>query len=243
MIVILCHPDDAAAVWLEGTLRSLGVGGIEIVTVEQLVFSRRIVHRLGASGDGGTIDLADGRCLRPEGITGLVNRIRYLPTEHFSTAATADRAYAAAELSAFMLAWLNGVPGRVINPARPSSLDGGTFQTPTVVHLAAMAGLPTRPWRASSVLAESGPSIEAAPTETVVVFDGGLFGAPVPPDVGDGCRRLAALLGVPLLHVFLHRSGGNDWRFVDASGAVDFRIGGRPLATAIAQALDVRAPA
>ena len=119
-------------------------------SVEQLVFSRRIVYRLSDAGDSGSIELADGRTLRPETITGLVNRVQYLPTQHFARAQPTDRAYAEAELNAFLLAWINGVAGRVINPPLPFALGGGTFQAATVAHLASMAGLPTDAWRAST---------------------------------------------------------------------------------------------
>lgn len=237
MIAILCHPGDAAAVWLEGTLRRLGVSGLELVAVEQLVFSRRIIHRITGSAETGLIELADGRVLRPEAIAGLVNRVQYLPTQHFATAAPADRAYATAELSAFMLAWLNGTAGRVINPPLPFALGGGTFHAATVAHLAAVAGLPTRPWRMGTSAAEGDPPAGPAPTHAAIVFDGRVFGPILPRPLQDGCRRLAALLGVPLLQVSLHHSR-EPWQFVDATGVVDFRIGGRPLAAAIGRALD-----
>src|SRR4051812_12417673 len=116
MIVILCHPDDIAARWLDSTWRELGVPDVELVTVEQLVFSRAIVHRLSTSGDSGTVRLADGRVLRLETIAGLVNRVHRLPTDHFAAADAIDRDYATAELHAFVLAWLNGAAGRVLNP-------------------------------------------------------------------------------------------------------------------------------
>jgi hypothetical protein len=254
MIVILCHPGDAAALWLDQTLQQLGVGGVEVVAVEQLVFSRRIVYRLTEAGDSGTIELSDGRLLRPERITGLVNRVQYLPTQHFAAAQPDDRAYAEAELSAFLLAWINGIAGRVVNPPLPFALGGATFQMPTVMQLASMAGLPTRPWRASAssvdgVAATVSPMQTVPPTYTVsstqtlppthgaLVFDGRLFGPLLPRDLQDGCRRLAALLGAPLLQVMLHHSPEHGWRFVNVSGAVDFRVGGRPLAAALAAAL------
>lgn len=242
MIVILCHPDDVAALWLDRMFHTLGVTGIEIVSVEQLVFSRRIVHRLVTAGDSGEIALADGRTLHPETIAGLINRVQYLPTRHFASAAPADRAYAMAELSAFMLAWLNSVAGRVINPPLPFALGGGTFPLPTVRHLASMAGLPALTWRSST--SPSGNdgndrnhvTAVDTPTHAVVVFDGRVFGPILPRPIQDGCRRLASLLGVPMLQVLFHQSHDNGWRFVHAHGAVDFRIGGRPLAAAIAQA-------
>ncbi len=246
MIVILCHPDDAGALWLWERLQHLGVGGVELVTVEQLVFSRRIAYRLSGAGDSGSIELADGRVLRPETITGLVNRVQYLPTQHFASADAADREYAAAELSAFLLAWINGVAGRAINPPLPLALGGGTFQVPTVLHHAAAAGLPTRTWRVSA--SEDGPP-EGGPYATltpeggpytvhsVVVFDGRLYGPILPRELQDGCRRLSVLLGAPLLQVVLRQAAKPGWEFVQATGAVDFRIGGNALAAALGRSL------
>ena len=87
MIVLLCHDEDAAALWLHRALREQGCAALELVSVEQLVYSRSIVHRLDDRGDLGQIRLADGRVLRPETIAALLNRVRYLPTQHFARAA------------------------------------------------------------------------------------------------------------------------------------------------------------
>jgi hypothetical protein len=233
MIVILCHPGDAAALWLAGMMRGEGAGRVELVTVEELVYSRRIVYRLSDAGSSGSIGLADGRTLRPETIAGLVNRVSYLPTQHFARALPADRAYAEAELNAFLLAWINGVAGRVINPPLPTALGGGTFPLPTLIHFAAMAGLRSEAWRASTVELE-GATPPLRPTHAAVVFDGRMFGAVLPRALQDGCRRFAALTGVPLLQIEFNQSRERGFRFVNASGAVDFRIGGKPLARDLA---------
>ena len=127
MVVILCHPDDGPALWLAQTLTASRVPDVTVVSVEELVFSRCIVSRMTDNGDSGMVRLADGRVLRPESITGLVNRVRHLPTQHFAHANADDRAYATAELGAFLLAWLNGIAGRVLNPARPFALGGGVM--------------------------------------------------------------------------------------------------------------------
>jgi hypothetical protein len=237
MNIILCHPGDAAALWLHGVLQILGTGRVDLITIEQLVYSRRIVHRLDASGDTGAIHLAEGRVLRPEAITGLVNRVQYLPTAHFATASAADRAYATEELSAFVLAWLDGVAGRVINPPLPSALGGGAFAPMTTAYAAAMAGLPLAAWRGSSMESGEADVTRLPATHAAIVLDGQLFGSPIPHEIQDGCRRLSMLLGTPLLQVQLHRSRDDCWRFIGASGAVDFPLGGRPLAMAIAHAL------
>jgi hypothetical protein len=237
MVVILCHPDDDAALWLHGMLSALGNTSAELVAVEQLVFSRGIVHRLSDAGETGSIQLVDGRTLRPSTITGIVNRVRYLPTQHFANASPVDRAYATAELSAFLLAWLNGIGGRVINPARPFALGGGALQPIALLHHAATAGLPTAAWTGSTMPIQSQVPAPIIPTHVATVLDGRVFGRLMPRDLQDGCRRLAVLTGIPLLQVQLHESLDEGWRFVGATGTVDFRLGGRPLAAAIAKAL------
>lgn len=238
MTVILCHSDDPAALWLGASMRRLGLE-VDVVTVEQLVFSRRIVFRMDSAGDSGSVELAGGRLLRPEAISGLINRARYLPTRHLERAEPRERAYAESELSAFLLGWINGVAGRVINPPLPFDLGGGTFPPPTLLQLAAIAGLPTGGWRASADEADSGMSL-VAPTHRVIVFDGRLFGPLLPRALQDGCRGLASLLGTPLLQVELRQATGEPWRFVSATGIADFRLGGQPLVKALAQTLATR---
>jgi len=241
MIVILCHPGDVSALWLARSMRELDAA-VELVTVEELVYSRRIVHRLSDSGDSGSIVLADGRTLRPEMIAGLVNRVSYVPTQHFANALPSDRAYAEAELSAFLLAWINGVAGRVINPPLPFALGGAAFTLPALMHFAAMAGLPTWGYRASAEPRDD-PRPPPPPTHAAVVFDGRTYGTLLPRVLLDGCRRFAALTGASLLQVQFRQYAGVDrdshrarFRFVGASSAVDFRLGGKPLARDLARA-------
>jgi hypothetical protein len=241
VIVILCHPGDEPAVWLSEALRDGGAEDVELVAVEQLVYSRRIVHRLGVR-EIGSVDLADGRVLRPEAIRGLVNRTQYLPTDHFARADPGDRDYATAELSAFLLAWLNSIAGRVLNPPLPLALGGGAFAPARVVHDAAMAGLPTRMWRDSTPhtadLAEPPPSA----THAALVLDGEVFGSRLPEDIREACRRMASFAGVPLLQILLNQSSSDGgWRFVGASGHADFRLGGGALAAAVQRAFHGRA--
>jgi len=245
--LVLCHPGDAAAAWLAHALRSRGVA-IDVVTVEELVYSRRIVFRQDARGDGGSVTLHDGRVLRPEAIGVLINRVRYLPTAHFAAAAPEERAYAESELSALLLGWLNAIPGRVVNPAHPCSLGGDALAPMRVSHAAAMAGLPTRPWQASSEIAHARVAdadvqqrIRAA--HVAIVFDGRLYGSLLPRSLQDGVRKLALLLGLPLLEVALDRAADGAWRFVGATGDVAFRRGGAALVRALASVMTTRAAA
>jgi len=238
MLVILCHPDDISALWLHRELSAAGVSAT-LVSVEQLVFSRSITHVLTGTADTGTIRLADNRVLHPDAITGLINRVRFVPTQHFNNAAPGDREYATAELHAFLLAWLNGIAARVLNPARPPLLGGGVTDVAAIQHYAATAGLPTLPWRQSTRRAGlvSPAATAAAPTHVVTVLDGRVFGPIIPTDFAGGCCRLAAYLGTPLMQVAFSRSTSGAWRFLHATPLVDFERGGRPLAAAIARAV------
>jgi hypothetical protein len=233
MLVILCHPDDRPALWLARSLTASGVPEVTVVSVEELVYSRTITYRMSGSGDTGTVRLGDGRVLRPESIGGLVNRIRYLPTRHFARANADDRAYATAELSAFLLAWLSGIPGRVLNPARPFALGGGAMYPATIVHAAATAGLAPVRWQVATD-PESDAVPHLPPTHTVTLLDHRVYGPLLPREVQDGCRRL---LGLPLLQVMLHHEPGSAWRFVDATPSVDFRTGGDLLTRDLARVL------
>ena len=148
-----------------------------------------------------------------------------------------------------MLAWLNAVAGRVMNPARPTALGGGTLHPTVLLHAAATAGIPTTAWSGSTDIAQVTATSSLSPTHSVTVLDGRVFGPLLPRHIQDACRRFAAMVGMPLLQVSLHRaeagrgrlpmseSQGGDWHFVDATGHVDFRRGGKPLAAALAKAL------
>lgn len=236
--LVLCHADDAPAAWLAHALRSRGVA-LEVVTVEALAYSRRIVFRQDSAGDGGSVTLHDGRVLRPQALAVLIDRVRYLPVAHFAAAAPEERAYAESELGALLLGWRHAVPGRVINPVRPGAPGGDAFSSMGILHAAAMAGLPTMRWQASSETAgerraPAAPHHRPHPSHGVIAFDGRVYGPPLPRPLRDGVRRLAALLGLPLLQVGLDRDSGGEWRFIDATGNVDFRRGGLALARDLA---------
>lgn len=244
MNVILCHPGDVSAVWLAHALRSCGVA-LEVASVEALVYSRRIAFRQDSAGDRGSVTLHDGRVLRPEAIGVLVNRVRYLPTAHFATAAPGERAYAESELDALLLAWLNTVPGRVVNPPHPGAPGGAALAAMTMCRAALRAGLPAPPWQASSETTQAripatGATQASAASHVVIAFDGRLYGSRLPHPLQDGVRRLASLLDLPLLQVGFDRGPRGAWRFVDATGDVDFRRGGDAFARDLAAVMSPR---
>lgn len=229
MNVILCHPGDGAALALARAWRRRGTA-VDLVTVEQLVYSRRIVWQQDADGDRGEVVLHDGRRLRPEAIDLLINRIRWLPTDHFARAGATDREYAAAELSAFLLAWLNGIAGRVLNPPRPYALGGAEPGVMALHHYAALAGLPLDDRCFDDHEASDAPM---AAERRAIVFDGRVYGAALPRTWHQPLAQLASLLGLPLMQAEFARTPGQDWQIVAAHGLVDFAAGGAALLRAL----------
>jgi hypothetical protein len=178
--------------------------------------------------------------LRPEAVQLLINRIRWLPTEHFAPAAPAERDYAESELSAFLLAWLNGIGGRILNPPHPYALGGTVPSALALHHYAALAGLPVaaRQWDEDS----AAEAAQDTGTHRAVVFDGRVYGRGVPRALHAPLGRLAVLLGLPLLQAEFALGNARTWIFVGAHGHVDFSAGGEALARALCSAGDREMP-
>jgi hypothetical protein len=103
------------------------------------------------------------------------------------------------------------------------------------MHFAAMAGLPTGGFRASADPREDAGRM-LPPTHAAIVFDGRTYGTLLPRALFDGCRRFATLAGASLMQIEFNRSPEHGFRFVNASSAVEFRLGGRLLARDLARA-------
>jgi len=64
-----------------------------------------------------------------------------------------------------------------------------------------------------------------------------MYGPVLAGELQDGSRRLATLLGLPLLQVAFVLSVRGEWRFLHATGFVDWQLGGHALARALVRAL------
>jgi hypothetical protein len=202
MIVILCHPAMPRRCGSPGRCAS-SAPAVELVTVEELVYSRRIVYRLSDTGSSGSIVLADGRTLRPETITGLVNRV-----------ATCRRSTLRERCSGSRLrrSGAQRASARVDQRRRRARHQSAaalrarrrSFPLPALMHFAAMAGLPTGGFRASADRHEDArPRVRDA---RAVVFDGRTYGTLLPRALLDGCRRFAALTGASLMQIEFNQS-------------------------------------
>jgi len=236
MIVVLCHPDDAPAVWLGRALVEEGAQA-RCVTIEEIVYAPRIIHRFGGEADGSIVTSATGSKIDVGKLSGIVNRVRFVPSEHLRLVAEADRGYAMEELWAFLLAWLDAAPCPVLNAARPACLGGDRLHPLRLRSIAAMAGLPVN----RRGLSSDQPDVHWLPEATVafslIIFGDRIFGPLVSKDTQDAARRFARLSGFDLVQIDFALGPSDRPSFVDASGHPDFRLGGRALSRALAASL------
>jgi hypothetical protein len=113
------------------------------------------------------------------------------------------RAYVAAEMTAFLCAWLADLPCPLLNKPSPACLCGPHWATARWRHVAAAAGLPvTRPHADPH-----GPAAADSEAVAVTVIGDEAFGSRNPFDVELGLA-LAARASVRALRVHVERSDG-----------------------------------
>ena len=134
MLLILAHAHDGSA---RALARRWGSEAL-LLTPGALAETR---WHLEVDRDGGVrtgLATADGT---PIPVTGVVNRLGVVTAADVPEVRSADRAYAGAELTAFLLAWLDACPVPVLNPPDPRSLNGPPWFPEQWAEVAASAGL------------------------------------------------------------------------------------------------------
>ncbi len=141
-------------------------------------------------------------------VDGILNRLPAVTAGELPHIDLGDRAYVAAELTAFLAVWLRDFPGPVLNRPSPLLLAGPAWPPERWQLEAHQAGLPTT---ATFNLQPTDPVTPGDPTPLAdgwmtVVGDRcfGLRWEPFEPAV----RRLASRAGVQLLSAGFSRSGG-----------------------------------
>jgi hypothetical protein len=241
MWLVLCSSADASALWAYQGLKQLGLGPLELVTAESLACSSRWEHRLDSSTTQIKITLSNGLVVDGSRIRGVLNRL-HAPSE-FATqrAVPSDRPYAEAELLAFYLSWMHGLPGAVINRPKPMGLCGPWLHPSEWAIRACRAGLRTPVYRQSArdnqnQLCRSSISGNAT-SKSLIALRGEVFGAEVPGTVAQACGRLVAEAETEMLGIDLAADSGGKWAFAGAIPSPDLRIGGLPLLKRLAQIL------
>ena len=250
MWLVLCSANDQSAHWAYDGLKRRGLKPLEIVYAEALPFSLRWEHRVGADGVSISVTLPDGRVIDSDSVRGALNRVvgvAPLPATY-----SPDAEYANSEIPAFFLSWMYGLPGPVLNRATAQGLSGQWRHISEWVCLASRAGLEVPAYRQSSqdrineAITERRLFPLGTPTRTLIVIEGNVCGADVPPAIREGCARLSELSGTSILGVEFvltpqRDASGYNWMFAGATPLPDLRYGGEELLDQIALILTTNA--
>lgn len=243
MWLVLCMSKDVSTLWAYQGLKARGLEPLELVTIEMLGQGVRWEHRLGSDGVFVDITLGDGRRINNDLVSGVLNRLSWVPSEHLPHVHPGDREYATQELLAFFTSWLNALPRPVLNRPRPPGLSGQLRHVSEWVWMASKAGLPTPDYRQSSCGYVAQLDFEKkavpinTPVTTVIVVEGHVVGAQAPLHIREGCRSLAELARTELLGIEFAEGQAGPWTFVGATTFPDLRLGGQEFLDALTSVL------
>jgi hypothetical protein len=226
MWLVLCQPDDHAALWAYAGLKARGLAPLHLVCPQALACATRIVHRIDESGARFELSLADGVRLTSGDVHGVLNRMSHLPTAHLGPVESDDSRYAAAELAALTLSWLACISPVTVNRPSARGLPGAWRPAAQWAALASAAGLPV------SAVPLFSPGIHprpAVPNQSVIVVASTVHGAAAPDAIARSCTRLAEAAGLDLLGIGFHVDATGTWRFAYADPMPDLRLGGEAL--------------
>lgn len=142
-------------------------------------------------------------------LTGVVTRFSFVSPADLKHIASRDRAYVAAEMTAFLLAWLSRVRCPVYNRPVPPSLAGPCWPWERWIDLALRAGVPAAPMRRGIGLLPSldpGPAPTEAAQECVTIAGPATLGAS-DPRLRAHARTLARAASTDLLGVYFEGTG------------------------------------
>ncbi|MFZ0707291.1 MAG: hypothetical protein WAM71_16955 [Candidatus Korobacteraceae bacterium] len=207
MLLIVANHHDSIAPWLAHRWRAHDA----LVLTPLDLSSAGWRHYVGDCGNSRAI--IAGREISSGQINGVVTRMPAVFEWELGHVVTADRQYVAAEMSAFLLAWLSSLSCPMLNRPTPHGLSGPDWNREQWVTLAAKLGIPVRLVHRTSALASSNP-VDGLACQFIVVGDRCFPSAAS--QLCDHARTLAAAADTPLLA--LEFTGPEpDAKFVNAS--------------------------
>lgn len=242
MWLVFCELNDASALWAYQGLKSRGLEPIELLSAEMLAYSLHWEHRLGYDAPSINIILSDGRAIGSDTISGVLNRLQTIPSEHLR-ANHADRDYASQELFAFFMSWIFSLPKPVLNRPTSQGLSGQWRHASEWVWLATQAGLTSLPYKQTSydeidTNRLKGTLVTAeTKVKMVIVIDGYVIGSNLPHDIARSCKHLSELSETSLLGIEFIEGSAGSWTFAGATPLPDLRLGGQELLNVLAAVL------
>src|SRR5215204_1959203 len=223
MLVVLTHPNDAAARSLVYRWQSRGAR----LMVPRDLSQPGWRHYVGGCGEEWCV--TSGERLRADALRGVVTRLPSVRVQDLPHIAAEDREYVAAEMDAFLASWLTRLRCPVLNRPVATSLLGPNRSRERWLLLAASAGL--RP----AVHRSRAPGRDPAPATAAVTVVGRRWVGAVAPELGAQAVCLAERAGVDLLTVQFD-TRDRDAAFVCAELVID--VSSEEVADALLARLD-----
>lgn len=196
MLVVVAGRNDEEA---RGLAERWAPWGGAVLTCEDLTTAG---WRYRPDGPEVSRAVIDGRPVAASDIAGVLTRLPYVPEGELTRRiAREDRAYAAAEMTAFLRSWLAGLRCPVLNRPTSTCLSAPGWRREQTVFVAAQLGIPVQPvtWRLDpgSGIVEERPG----PPDTTVTVVGARCLGTADGTLAEHARRLAGAAGVDLLAV------------------------------------------
>jgi hypothetical protein len=214
MLVVLASGHDATA---QAIVAAWAPWGAELCTPADLS-TPGWRHRVGAPEKA--VAVIGGQVFPVAAIMGVLTRLPAVQPEELGHIATADRNYVASEMTAFLVAFVSALPGRVLNRPSAGSLSGPAWRQEQWIRAAAMAGIPIRPSQRS--VRPNAPALpETDVAVEVTVIGDRVFGA-AEARMAGWARSLAKAAGVGLLGLgFARHASGYALTSVNPSPDLD----------------------
>lgn len=143
------------------------------------------------------------RKVRLDEVSGVLCRLAWVHESDLPHVTSQDRVYVAAELSAFLLAWLTDLPCRVVNRATPQCLCGPGWRHEQWILTAASLGIPVQE-SIRSTLPMMSDRVVAEASTIVTLIESAAFGT-TDNVLIEQTRSLASAAGVDLLQAGFSR--------------------------------------
>ena len=192
MLVVFSSAHDAAA---RAIAAAWAPWGAAVCTPADLS-TRGWRHYVGAPQAG--VAVIDGQLLPATAITGVMTRFPAVQPEMLAHIAAIERNYVAAEMTAFLIAFISALPCKMLNRPTAGGLCGPAWRPEQWIRAATRAGIPVRPRRRNVRLNAAAESEADVAVELTVIGDR-VFGAAEAPLLADWARSLAQAAGVGLL--------------------------------------------
>ncbi len=141
----------------------------------------------------------DGRLTGEDEIDGVLTRLPSVVASELADIVPRDRSYAAAEMTAFLSAWLSDLRCPVLNQPTPVCLMGPIWRKEKWIHTAAKLGITVVPARRSVPAAIDAQPHDLPPGSATVNVIGDLCVGIADQSLGKSARALAEAAGVDLL--------------------------------------------